>query len=246
MRNASRLRWSIASILIVLATATAGVMSMAADPEPTKNQSRKPDSPRAKKSKKKKKAKPTMPALSFKMKDIDGKTQDLRKYHGNVVMIVNVATYCGLTPQYEQLQAIYEKYEEQGFVILAFPANNFGRQEPDPNEKIKQFCTTKFFVTFPMFAKVSVKGDDICALYKYLTNLKAAHGKGGEIDWNFAKFMVNRRGEVVERFKAPIKPDAPEVTAAIEKYLAAKIPPDSPLAKKKTDRANKKAKKRSA
>lgn len=181
----------------------------------------------------KKVSKDATPALNFKMKDIDGRKQDLRQYHGQVVMMVNVATYCGLTPQYEQLQSIYKEYSDRGFVILGFPANNFGKQEPDPNEKIKEFCTSKFDVTFPMFAKVSVKGEDICPLYKYLTDEKAAHKKGGDIEWNFCKFLIDRNGQVVERFSPRIKPDDSKVVEAIEVELKKPVPENSPYARSK-------------
>ncbi|MBX3395243.1 MAG: glutathione peroxidase [Phycisphaerae bacterium] len=174
------------------------------------------------------------------MKDIDGKEQDLVQYYGNVVLMVNVASRCGLTPQYEQLEAVYRKYAERGFVILAFPANNFLGQEPESNDKIKQFCTSKYSVTFPMFAKVSVKGNDICDLYKYLTAMKAGHEYGGEIEWNFGKFLIGRNGQIVDRFSPRTKPDAEKVIEAIEKALAAPVPEDSPLTKKMKEAAEKK------
>ena len=138
-------------------------------------------------------AKTRMPALEFKMKDINGKDQDLRQYHGNVVLMVNVASKCGLTSQYEGLQALFEKYKDRGFVVLGFPANNFGKQEPGTNDEIKTFCKKNYGVTFPIFAKVSVKGKDKCELYQYLTNKKADHKQGGEIKWNF--FQIHRRSE---------------------------------------------------
>ncbi len=191
----------------------------------------------AKKAKKKPKASEKKdvktPALRFKMKDIDGKRQNLRQYRGNVVLMVNTASRCGLTPQYEGLEKVYEKYAKKGFVILAFPANNFGKQEPGPNDEIKQFCQSKYNVTFPLFGKVSVKGEEICDLYKYLTDEKADHEQGGEIPWNFTKFLVNRDGEVVARFGPRTKPEDPKLTAAIEEQLTAAVPEDSPLSKKK-------------
>ena len=185
------------------------------------------------KKKKASKKKTKTPALRFKMKDIDGKKQDLRQYYGNVVLMVNTASRCGFTPQYEGLEKIYEKYAKKGFVILAFPANNFGKQEPGPNDEIKQFCKSKFNVTFPLFGKVSVKGADMCKLYKYLTDKKADHKQGGEIPWNFTKFLVNRKGEVVARFGHRTTPEDPKLTGAIEKQLAVAVPGDSPLKKKK-------------
>lgn len=172
-----------------------------------------------------------MPALRFKMKDIDGKRQKLSQYYGNVVLMVNTASRCGFTPQYEGLEEIYEKYSKKGFVILAFPANNFGKQEPGPNDEIKQFCQSKYNVTFPLFGKVSVKGEDICDLYKYLTDKKSDHKEGGEIPWNFTKFLVNRKGEVVARFGPRTKPQDPKLTGAIEEQLAVAVPEDSPLSK---------------
>jgi len=120
-----------------------------------------------------------MPALQFKMDDIEGKEQDLRQYHGNVILMVNVASKCGLTPQYDELQKLYDKYHDQGFEILGFPANNFLGQEPGSDEEIKQFCRKNYGVTFPMFSKISVKGKDKCDLYKYLTDKKADHEHGG-------------------------------------------------------------------
>lgn len=215
---------------VALALLLSAAMPTAAD-EP-KPETKAPQKRAEKDSGKKKDTVKKVPALDFKMKDIDGKEQDLKQYHGHVVLMINVASYCGLTPQYEQLQAVFKQYEERGFVILAFPANNFGAQEPDTNDIIKQFCTSKFAVTFPLFGKVSVKGDDICDLYKYLTDAKAEHKKGGEIEWNFAKFLVNRKGEVVERFHPRIKPDDKDVIAAIERLLDEEVPADSPLGKK--------------
>ncbi|MFQ5429063.1 MAG: glutathione peroxidase [Phycisphaerae bacterium] len=173
------------------------------------------------------------PALAFTMKDIDGKEQDLRQYYGHVVLMVNTASQCGLTPQYEGLEALYEKYRDKGLVVLAFPANNFGRQEPGPNEQIKAFCSKRFHITFPLFGKVSVKGPDICALYRYLTDEKAGHRHGGAIPWNFTKFLIDRKGRVADRFDPRTTPDNPKLIEAIEKRLSAAVPKDSPLAKKK-------------
>ncbi|MFQ5411362.1 MAG: glutathione peroxidase [Phycisphaerae bacterium] len=173
------------------------------------------------------------PALNFKMKSIDGKERDLKAYHGNVILMVNVASNCGLTPQYEGLQALYEKYAEKGFVILGFPANNFGHQEPGTNEEIKAFCTSRYQVTFPMFAKVSVRGKEICPLYQYLTDEKAKHGQGGLIPWNFTKFIINRKGEVVKRFGPRTPPPDEKLVALIEGELGKAVPKDSPLGKKK-------------
>ncbi|MBI1337896.1 MAG: redoxin domain-containing protein [Phycisphaera sp.] len=158
------------------------------------------------------------------MKDIDGQDVKLSTYLGKVILMVNVASKCGNTPQYKALEAQYEKYKDKGFVILGFPANNFGGQEPGSNEQIKEFCTSKYDVTFPMFAKVSVKGDDTCPLYKHLTALDPTPGpaSGGDITWNFEKFLIDREGKVVARFTPRTKPDADIVTGAIEKALELK------------------------
>lgn len=160
--------------------------------------------------------------LDFKMADIDGKQVDLSKYTGDVVLIVNVASKCGLTPQYEQLEAVYTKYKDQGLQVLGFPANEFGRQEPGTNEQIKQFCTNKYSVDFPMFAKIVVKGEGIHPLYKFLTSEDTNPGHGGDIHWNFEKFLVGRDGKVIQRFSPPTKPDDPKVIQAIESELAKK------------------------
>ena len=155
---------------------------------------------------------------SFTLNSIDGKPAPLADYKGKVVLIVNVASQCGYTPQYSALEAIYEKYKGQGFVILGFPANNFGAQEPGTNEEIKTFCTRKYSVTFPMYSKISVKGADQAPLYTYLTK-ETGTGLAGEIQWNFTKFLVDRDGKVVQRFEPAVTPDSKEVTAAIEKQL---------------------------
>ncbi len=155
---------------------------------------------------------------SFTLSSIDGKPAPLADYKGKVVLLVNVASQCGYTPQYSALEAIYEKYKDQGFVILGFPANNFGAQEPGTNEEIKTFCTRKYSVTFPMYSKISVKGADQAPLYGYLTKETGA-GIAGDIKWNFTKFLVDRDGKVVQRFEPAVTPDSKEVTAAIEKQL---------------------------
>lgn len=160
--------------------------------------------------------------LDFKMRDIDGKDVKLKKYKGNVLLVVNVASKCGYTPQYEGLQSTYEKYRDKGFYVLGFPANNFGYQEGGTDAEIKEFCTSKYHVTFPMFAKISVKGEDQDPLYKFLTSKETNPDFGGDITWNFNKFLVDRSGKVVARFTSKDKPDSETVTAAVEKYLAAK------------------------
>ena len=166
--------------------------------------------------------KPPKSILDFKMKDIDGKDVKLKKFKGKVLLVVNTASKCGYTPQYEGLQAVYEKYKAQGFYVLGFPANNFREQEPGTNEEIKEFCTSKYKVTFPMFAKISVKGEDQDPLYKFLTSKETNPQFAGDITWNFNKFLVDRKGNVVARFTSKDTPQGEAVTAAIEKYLATK------------------------
>jgi len=175
--------------------------------------------PTAARAEEKKGDKKVAPALNFKMKDIDGKDVDLSKYQGKVVMIVNVASECGLTPQYKQLQALHDKYSKDGLVIVGVPANEFGEQEPGSNEEIKQFCSTKYKVKFDMLGKVVVKGKDICPLYKFLTSKETNPKFAGEIDWNFTKFLIGKSGEVVSRFEPRTKPDAAEVIKAIEEEM---------------------------
>lgn len=158
----------------------------------------------------------------FKMKDIDGKDVKLKQYKGKVVMIVNTASKCGYTPQYEGLEAIYKKYKDQGFVVLGFPANNFRGQEPGTDKEIKEFCTLKYNVSFPMFSKISVKGDDQHPLYKYLTDKATNPEFGGDITWNFNKFLIGKDGKIIARYETKMKPDDATVTAEIEKQIAAK------------------------
>jgi len=155
---------------------------------------------------------------TFTLNSIDGKSAPLANYKGKVVLVVNVASQCGYTPQYSALEGTYEKYKDQGFVILGFPANNFGAQEPGTNEEIKTFCTRKYSVTFPMYAKISVKGADQAPLYAYLTQDTGA-GIAGEIKWNFTKFLVDRNGKVVQRFEPEVTPDSKDVITAVEKQL---------------------------
>jgi glutathione peroxidase len=155
-------------------------------------------------------------ALDFKVKDIDGKEVSLDKYKGKVVLIVNVASKCGLTPQYDGLQKLYAKNKDKGLVILGFPANEFGGQEPGSNEEIKEFCTSKYKVDFDMFSKIVVKGDGQDPLYKHLTTKSEP---AGDIKWNFEKFLIGRDGTIQKRFGPRVKPDAPEVVKAIEEEL---------------------------
>ena len=157
----------------------------------------------------------------FTLPSIDGKPMPLADFKGKVVLVVNVASRCGFTPQYSALEALYEKYKDQGFVIVGFPANNFGAQEPGTNAEIKTFCSRKYNVTFPLYSKVSVKGDDQTPLYQYLTK-QTAPPIAGEIKWNFTKFLVDRNGNVVQRFESAVTPDSPEVVSAVEKQLSQK------------------------
>jgi glutathione peroxidase len=155
----------------------------------------------------------------FTLNSIDGQPTSLGQFKGKVVLIVNVASRCGFTPQYAGLEALYNKYKDRGLVILGFPANNFLRQEPGTNEAIKTFCSTKYHVTFPMFAKVSVKGADKTPLYQFLTDKKANSATGGEIGWNFTKFLADRNGKVIARFASRVEPESAELVRAIEAAL---------------------------
>jgi glutathione peroxidase len=159
------------------------------------------------------------PALNYRVKSIDGGDVDLCGYKGNVLLVVNVASKCGLTPQYEGLEALNKKYRERGLRVLGFPANNFAGQEPGSNEEIKQFCSLKYNVSFDMFSKISVKGDDAAEFYKNLTAGAGDPALAGEIKWNFQKYLIDRNGKVVAVFGPKTDPMAPEVTAAIEKLL---------------------------
>jgi glutathione peroxidase len=154
----------------------------------------------------------------FTLPSIDGKPMPLSDFKGKVILVVNVASRCGYTPQYSALEALYEKYRDQGFVIVGFPANNFGAQEPGTNEEIKTFCSRKYNVTFPLYSKVSVKGDDQTPLYQYLTK-QTDPSIAGEIKWNFTKFLVDRNGHVVQRFESAVTPDSKDVVSAVEKQL---------------------------
>src|ERR1700691_1058720 len=142
----------------------------------------------------------------FTLPSIDGKPAPLANYKGKVVMLVNVASRCGFTPQYTALESTYEKFKDKGFVIVGIPANNFGAQEPGTNAEIKTFCSSKYNVTFPMMSKVSVKGDDTTPLYKFLTDKSTNPEFAGDIKWNFTKFLVGRDGTVIARFEPAVKP----------------------------------------
>jgi glutathione peroxidase len=160
--------------------------------------------------------------LNFKMKGLDGKEVDLSKFQGKVVMFVNVASECGLTPQYEALQAVYDKYKDKGLVIVGVPANEFGKQEPGSDEEIAKFCEANYKVKFPMLSKVVVKGKGMCPLYSYLTSKETDPKYAGDIKWNFTKFLVSRNGDIVARFEPTVKPDAEGVLKAIETELEKK------------------------
>lgn len=155
----------------------------------------------------------------FTMKSIDGKAMPLANFKGKVLLVVNVASHCGYTPQYRALEAVYEKYKDRGLVVLGFPANNFMGQEPGTDEEIKTFCSTKYNVSFPLYSKISVKGENKAPLYQFLTDTTANAATGGEIKWNFTKFLVDRDGKVIQRFEPAVKPDSPEVISAIENAL---------------------------
>jgi glutathione peroxidase len=154
--------------------------------------------------------------------DIDGKDVDLSQYKGKVVLLVNVASKCGYTPQYTGLQKLYETHGKDGLVIIGVPANEFGKQEPGTNAEIKEFCSSKYKVTFPMLGKVVVKGDGITPLYKFLTDKETNPKYAGDIKWNFEKFLISKKGEVVGRFDSKVKPESDEMAKAIKAELEAK------------------------
>jgi glutathione peroxidase len=170
-----------------------------------------------------KKESPVPDALQFKMKSIDGKPVELaKKYDDKVLLVVNVASQCGLTPQYEQLQALHEKYAEKGLCVLGFPCNQFGSQEPGTPEQIVSFCKKNYGVDFDLFEKIEVNGAGACDLYKYLTALDAKPKGAGDVSWNFEKFLIGRDGKVKARFEPRVAPDDKAVTQLIESELAAK------------------------
>lgn len=155
----------------------------------------------------------------FTLNALNGTPTPLGNFKGKVMLVVNVASQCGYTPQYEGLQAVYAKYKDQGLVIAGFPANNFGEQEPGTNEEIGAFCKSKYGVTFPMFSKISVAGGDKAPLYKFLTDKASNPKTGGEIQWNFTKFLVDRNGNVIRRFESAVEPQSKELISAIEAAL---------------------------
>ena len=157
------------------------------------------------------------PALAFTMTSIDGKPVELSRYLGKVILVVNVASKCGFTRQYEGLEKLHEEYAGKGLAILGFPANNFGAQEPGTDEEIRQFCTATYGVRFDMFSKISVRGDDIHPLYRYLTSDAVAVEDRGDVKWNFEKFLIDRTGKVVGRYRSPVTPAelAPDIRKAL-------------------------------
>lgn len=152
----------------------------------------------------------------FTMADIDGKPIPLSTYKGKVMMVVNTASFCGNTPQYGGLQTLYERYRDQGFTILAFPANDFGKQEPGTNKEIAEFCYTKYALEFPLFSKITVLGENKHPLYRYLTEETPFPG---EIKWNFQKFLIDRSGRVIARYRPGMKPLTPLIVEDIERAL---------------------------
>ena len=162
----------------------------------------------------------TKNVYGFEAKTIDGKTKRLGDYEGKVALIVNVASRCGLTPQYEGLEKLHDAYAKKGLSVLGFPANEFGAQEPGTETEIKDFCTTNYGVKFDMFAKVKVKGAGIHPLFEYLTGKETNPAFAGDIKWNFNKFLVGKDGAVIARFEPPVEPTSADVKGAIEKALA--------------------------
>ena len=163
-----------------------------------------------------------MTVYDFSARSIGGVEESLAKYRGQVLLIVNVASRCGATPQYTQLEELNAKYKDKGLAVLGFPCNQFGKQEPGSDAQIAEFCKSEYKVTFDMFSKVDVNGNDACPLYKHLTGLDTKPKGSGPVSWNFEKFVIGRNGEVVARFEPRTKPDAPEVLKVIEAELAKK------------------------
>jgi glutathione peroxidase len=155
----------------------------------------------------------------FTLKAIDGRSVTLSNFKGKIMLLVNVASQCGYTPQYEGLEKLYETYKDRGFVITGFPANNFGGQEPGTDAEIQTFCKSKYGVTFPMFSKISVAGSDQAPLYRFLTDRTVNPKTGGQIQWNFTKFLVDRDGKVIQRFEPAVEPLSKELISAVEGAL---------------------------
>ncbi len=153
----------------------------------------------------------TKTIYSFKVKDIDGNEFDFASLKGKKIMIVNTASECGLTPQYEQLQSIYQEFKDKNFIIVGFPANNFGAQEPGSNKEISAFCTKNYGVTFPMMEKISVKGDDMAAIYQYLTKKELNGLQDSQVEWNFQKYLIDENGKLVQVVGPRILPNDPDV-----------------------------------
>jgi len=162
----------------------------------------------------------TPKVLNFEMNSLGGKPVSLKDYSGKVVLIVNTASKCGATPQYQPLQQLSEKYQGQGLVVLGFPCNQFGAQEPGSAKEIEEFCTRNYGVTFPVFAKIDVNGPQAAPLYQYLTSRETNPKFGGKINWNFEKFLISRDGQIVNRFATAIDPSDRQVISAIEAELA--------------------------
>ncbi|MDX1638888.1 MAG: glutathione peroxidase [Balneolaceae bacterium] len=155
----------------------------------------------------------------FVLNNIEGENISLKKFEGDVLLIVNTASECGFTPQYEGLQALYEQFKDDGLTVMGFPANNFGGQEPGTDEEIKQFCQVNYGVSFPMFSKISVKGNDIHPLFDYLTSQPNPDFEG-EIKWNFEKFLISKNGKLLRRFRSDVKPQSDQIINAVEDALA--------------------------
>lgn len=168
----------------------------------------------------KKEEKPVPAALNYTMKSLDGKDVKLSDYQGKVILMINTASKCGYTPQYEGLQKLYTKYQEKGLVLLGFPANDFRQQEPGTDAAIAEFCKENYGVTFPMFSKISVLGAEKAPLYKYLTDAANDPTKGGEVKWNFEKFLIGKDGKVVGRYRSAVTPQSDEIVKAVEAELA--------------------------
>jgi len=173
-------------------------------------------------------ADPSVGIGSFQLKDIEGKDVALSSYKGKVLLVVNVASKCGHTPQYVGLQDLYTKKQASGFEVLGFPANDFLWQEPGTDAEIHKFCSAKYNVTFPMFSKIHVKGDEIAPLYRWLTSQKSSPEGAGKISWNFEKFVIGRDGQVAGRFAPSTLPEDPKVLALIESELAKPVPSETP------------------
>jgi glutathione peroxidase len=156
----------------------------------------------------------------FQVRAIDGSRRELRNYRGRVCLVVNVASKCGLTPQYDGLQRLYDRFQDRGLEVLAFPCNQFAGQEPGSEAEIQTFCTTSYGTTFPLFAKLEVNGPGRDPLYAWLTKQPTGPDGPGDVKWNFAKFVVDRQGRAVARFEPRVEPEAPELVAAIQAALS--------------------------